>query len=892
MKEITTNNDCRNFSRMTSKGYIMNKLVKKSVAAMTILSMMTLGLMLAGCGGGSGGVSSEVVSGKVAVGAPLSGQVSLKDSSTPALQKSTVIGSDGSFAIDVTGMKAPYVLQATGSADGTEYKLLSFAEGTGTANINPLSNAIVAGAASDGESAAAGSTLLKIAGRDSDDDDRSNAYERSDSDRNKRIRENLEKTVSILLNKLEPLLKRYSAEHTNPITSRYIDKRLDMEDMFENVKITVSNGILSIINRKSGAVIFSGKVSDIANGIFDGGSLPPTADAPSAPAGLTAVGGTGQVTLTWTSVSNATSYNVYYATTSGVTTTSSTKITSVSTPYTQTGLTAGTTYFYIVTAVNSSGESPASNQASASTTATPPVPTVPAAPTGVIATGGTNQATISWSPVNTATSYNVYYATTSGVTKTNGTKITNATSPAVQTGLAAGTAYYYIVTAVNSVGESAASNQVAATTLAAVPTPTAPAAPAGVTAVGGANQATITWPTVSGAASYNVYWSTTTGVTKTNGTKVAGASSPYVKTGLSAGTTYYFIVTANNSVGESAASTQVTATTNAAPPAVPATPTGVTATGGANQVSVSWSAVSGATSYNIYWATTSGVTTSGTKITAATSPYVQTGLAASTTYYYIVTAVNASGQSVASAQVSAATNAPVVVIPAAPAGVTATGGANQVSISWSTVSGATSYNIYYATTSGVTKTSGAKIVNASRPYLQTGLAAGTTYYYIVTAVNSAGEGAASAQASAATNAPVVLDGLALYNTNCLSCHGTSKLGKTATAIQGAITANIGGMGFLSTLTTAQIAAIASTTATTPPPAPACGSCHAIPPSSGEHGNSNHRSRTCATCHGTGYSSTTVNAATHANGIINMATTIGWNASSRSCSNSCHGSKSW
>lgn len=871
----------------------MKSLVNKSVATIVVFSMMTLGLVLAGCGGGgSGGVSSEVVSGTAAVGAPLSGQVSLKDSSTPALQKSAIIASDGSYAIDVTGMKAPFVLQATGSADGEQYKLHSFAKGAGTCNITPLTNAIVAGAASDGVSATAGSALLKTVASDSDDDD-DDVYERSDSDRNYRIRDNLENTVTILLNKLEPLLKQYNEDHTDPITSRYIFKSLDMDDMYRNVKITVVDGVLSIINRRTGAVIFSGNVSDIANGIFDGGALPPTASAPAAPTGLNAVGGTGQVTLSWSSVSNATSYNVYYAATSGVTTASSTKVTSVSAPYIQTGLAAGTTYFYVVTAVNSTGESAASAQASATTAAAQPVPTVPAAPTGVIASGGTNQVAISWSAVSSATSYNVYYATTSGVTTTNGTKIANATSPAVQTGLAAGTAYYYIVTAVNSVGESAASNQVAATTLAAVPAPTAPAAPTAVTAVGGANQATISWPAVSGAASYNLYWSTTTGVTKTNGTKVAGVSSPYVKTGLSAGTTYYFIVTANNSVGESAASTQAAATTNAAPPAVPATPTGVTATGGANQVSLSWSAVSGATSYNIYWATTSGVTTSGTKITTATSPYVQTGLAAGTTYYYIVTAVNASGQGVASAQVSAATNAPVVTIPAAPTGVTAAGGTNQVSISWSAVSGATSYNIYYATTSGVTKTSGAKITNASRPYIQTGLAAGTTYYYIVTAVNSAGESAASAQASAATSAPPVLDGLALYNTYCASCHGTSKLGKTATAIQGAITANIGGMGFLSTLTTAQIAAIATTTATTtPPPAPACGSCHAIPPNLGKHVFHANQGYDCSRCHGAGYSSTTVNAATHANGVTNMATTIGWNATSRSCSNSCHGTKSW
>jgi fibronectin type 3 domain-containing protein len=331
-----------------------------------------------------------------------------------------------------------------------------------------------------------------------------------------------------------------------------------------------------------------------------------------------------------------------------------------------------------------------------------------------------------------------------------------------------------------------------------------------VTATGGANQMTISWSAASGATSYNVYWSATSGA-GTGGTRIAGATSPYVQTGLSAGTTYYYVVTAVNAAGESAASAQASATTNVPPPAVPAAPTGVTATGGANQVTVSWSAASGATSYNIYWSKTSGVTTAtGTKIAGATSPYVQTGLAAGTAYYYIVTAVNVSGESPASAQATATTNPPPVTIPAAPTGVTATGGANQVTISWSAVSGATSYNIYWSTATGVTTATGTKIAGATSPYVQTGLAAGTAYYYVVTAVNSAGESAASAQATATTTA--AFDALTFYKTSCLGCHGT--LGpRTAAQITSAI-ASVSAMSqYRSTgsnpLTAAQIAAIAA-----------------------------------------------------------------------------------
>ena len=294
----------------------------------------------------------------------------------------------------------------------------------------------------------------------------------------------------------------------------------------------------------------------------------------------------------------------------------------------------------------------------------PPPTTVPAAPTGLNATPADSQVTISWTAVAGATSYNLYHSTTAGVTTTTGTKITGVTSPYVQTGLTNGTTYFYILTAVNSIGESAPSNEVSATPSAVITPPTIPAAPTGVTAVGGTNQVTVTWNTVTGATSYNIYYSTTTGVTTANGTKLAGVASPDVVTGLAVSTTYFFIVTAVNSAGESVASSQVSATTNAAAPVVPAAPTGVSATAGqVNSVPLTWTAVSGATSYNVYRGTATGVTIgNGTKMSGiATTTFTDTnskaGLNANTAYFYIVTAVNATGESAASSEVNATTSA-------------------------------------------------------------------------------------------------------------------------------------------------------------------------------------------------------------------------------------------
>jgi Fibronectin type III domain len=191
-----------------------------------------------------------------------------------------------------------------------------------------------------------------------------------------------------------------------------------------------------------------------------------------------------------------------------------------------------------------------------------PSGTVPSAPTGITATPGDGQVTISWNAVSGATSYNLYMASQSGLTKNNYSTLTDGmahlgvTSPFIHTGLTNGTTYYFVVTAVNTYGESSESGQVSATPSA---TMSAPSAPTGVTATAGNGKITIGWNTVSGATSYNTFWNTTADVT-TSDNKIGSVTSPYVHTGRTNGTTYHYIVTAVNGIGESAPSGEVSAT--------------------------------------------------------------------------------------------------------------------------------------------------------------------------------------------------------------------------------------------------------------------------------------------------------------------------------------------
>ncbi|MGC2718515.1 MAG: glycoside hydrolase family 44 protein [Candidatus Acidiferrales bacterium] len=275
----------------------------------------------------------------------------------------------------------------------------------------------------------------------------------------------------------------------------------------------------------------------------------PELPIPSAPSGLVAMGGSAQVTLKWNTSSGATSYHVKRSTTSG----SETQVAApTSTAFTDTTAKNGTKYFYVVSAVNSAGES--ANSAEVSVTPSAPAQ-APPVPTDLAATAGNAQVVLTWNASNGATSYHVKRSTTSG----SETQIAAATMNSYTDATALnGTKYFYVISAVNSTGESANSNEVSATPT----TPAqAPPTPTNLAATAGNAQVALTWSGSTSAKTYNVKRSTT------NGGGYSTLSSPtatnYTDTSVTNETTYYYVVSAVNSTGESANSSQTSATPSA-----------------------------------------------------------------------------------------------------------------------------------------------------------------------------------------------------------------------------------------------------------------------------------------------------------------------------------------
>ncbi len=226
---------------------------------------------------------------------------------------------------------------------------------------------------------------------------------------------------------------------------------------------------------------------------------------------------------------------------------------------------------------------------------------------------------------------------------------------------------------------------------------------------------------------------------------------------------------------------------------MPAPPAAVTASGGDTQVALGWSAVSGAAGYNVLRATVSGGPYVPVVSGLTATGFTDTGLVNTTTYYYVVSASNSSGTGLPSDEAAGTAIPPGP--PAAPAGLSATAYDASASLAWNASFGATSYRVKRSPTSGSGFTT-VKTVSTTTSYSDFALANGTTYYYVVSAVNASGEGADSAPASVtpSSGTTVTLTSTASLDGYVTAASSANTAGGTVTAAGTLRTGDSGGSG--------------------------------------------------------------------------------------------------
>jgi trimeric autotransporter adhesin len=474
---------------------------------------------------------------------------------------------------------------------------------------------------------------------------------------------------------------------------------------------------------------------------------------PSAPTNLAAsTVSASAIGLSWTAVTppaNCTisSYSVYRSTTSGFSPSASTLIASgiAGTTHSDTGLAASTTYYYVVEAVDTDGSSSASAQASAETSSSGSASTEIAA----IAAGGPAQSNV------------------------NGGDASFVADEYFSGGGANGA-----VTAAINLSQ-----------------PGANAAPMGVYQNGRVGVATYTIPGLAPGAQYTVLlhfaetYFTTAGARQfnvaINGVTVLTNLDVYATVGIDAALVETFTATANSSgqiliaFTDGAANQplvmgiEVRGASSACTLQPSSAPTGLTAlTSSPSIIGLNWTGVTPPpncpVTYTLYGSTVSGFTPSASTVLASgltNTTYSNTGLTPSTTYYYVVEAVDGDGSSAASTPASAETNSATscISIPTvAPAALTATPSTSTaIGLTWTAITPPAycttiTYNLYASTTSGFTPSLSNEIAVGltGTEFFNTGLLPSTTYYYIVQAADADGASTEySPQQSSATLAP-------------------------------------------------------------------------------------------------------------------------------------------
>jgi len=333
---------------------------------------------------------------------------------------------------------------------------------------------------------------------------------------------------------------------------------------------------------------------------------------------------------------------------------------------------------------------------------------------------------VDWVRVLGATSYEVFRgASDTGAFSLVGTVTGNSF---FDSGLTCGAFYYYKVSALNGFGNKGQSVAVGSTT----------GFPENVAArLDSLSEMVVTWMPVPGAVSYNAYRSTSdTGVFS----KVASLTGDtLVDTGLSAGLTYYYKIGAANGSQESPLTLPVIAKTI---PAAPANVIIVSVMG--NVDTIAWQPSVGAVLYRVYRSasdTGAYALVDSSSSDTALDFEVPSGVRS----YYFVTAVSSAGESKKSVSAS------VLTVPATPQIVFDSAvSSTSIMFVWNRDSGATSYNVYRKDTTVDSFSLAANVT--SDTLLDTGLTPANKYFYLTTALDSAGESPKSAVDSATTSA--------------------------------------------------------------------------------------------------------------------------------------------
>ena len=257
---------------------------------------------------------------------------------------------------------------------------------------------------------------------------------------------------------------------------------------------------------------------------------------------------------------------------------------------------------------------------------------------------------------------------------------------------------------------------------------TLPAAPSDLTGtVISGSEIDISWTNNANNATGFLIDRSSDGVKFSQIASVSSSVTTYHDTSLSPGNTYYYEVQATNAAGNSAFSNVFKAAT-VIPPAPPINlvATRITTT----EVDLRWTNVAtNATGIKILQqlgSNSSRVVVSG--LAPTTTSYDITGLTAGSPYLFEVDALNSNGP-------SGATTIAVDTLPAQVTGVTATGAPGQITIGWTADQGALNYNVYRATTAGGEGATPAWTAIAGTSFVDATATPGTTYYYVVTAVD-------------------------------------------------------------------------------------------------------------------------------------------------------------